>query len=126
MASKKRKNQVDVITFHNQIRSSFREIHVDGAIGGITSAGFLNMNFFAERFPIPKSTDFSVIENKKIGEKLGDSIDSKTGIIREYEVGIYMGYETATAISKFLIDKLREWDELSQRHTDENVRASKK
>jgi hypothetical protein len=109
-----KQKKIKKVTFHNKINSSFREIHVDGALGGITPRGYINVNFFAERFPIPKSTEFNVVENKKIGEKLGDSIDSKTGIIREYEFGIYMNIETAKNISNFLQDKIKEFETITK------------
>lgn len=114
MSSKKKSKQLKV-TFHNKVSAGFREIHVDGALGGITPRGFINVNFFAERFPIPKSTDFNVSENRKIAEKLGDSIDSKTGIIREYEFGIYMGIDTAKSLAKFLNDKITEFESIEKK-----------
>ena len=46
------------ITIHNKISSDFREIHVDGAYGGLTPRGLINLNFYAERAPIPKSSEF--------------------------------------------------------------------
>lgn len=114
MSPKKKAKKIQKVTFHNKINSSFREIHVDGALGGLTPRGFLNLNFFAERFPIPLSTDFNITDNVKLGEKLEDHIDSKTGIIREYEFGIYMNIETAKNLSILLENKIKEHEALTK------------
>lgn len=117
----KKVKKPSTITFHNKISSSFREIHADGIYGGLTPRGLINLNFFAERFPIPKSTEFNLIDNKKVGEKLEDSIDSKIGIIREYEVGVYMQIEIAKNLSKFLQDKIKEFEEMDK-NTKSNIK----
>lgn len=95
------------LQFHNKLSPNFREIHVDGAYGGITPRGFINLNFFAERLPIPKSSIYKLQDNK-LGEKLSDGKDSKNGIIREYEFGIYLDIDTATDIYNFLGNKIKE------------------
>lgn len=94
------------VTFHNKLSASFREIHVDGAFGGITPSGYINLNFYAERFPIPKSTEYSLKDDNTINEKINDSEDSKDGIIREYEFGIYCDLKTAVNIKKFLDERI--------------------
>ena len=43
-----------IIEFHNKVNENFREVHVDGAHGGVTPRGFINANFYSERFPVPK------------------------------------------------------------------------
>lgn len=101
--SKKKK-----VTIFNKISSNFRELHVDGAFGGITPKGQFNINFFAERMAIPKSTDFKIVNNKL--EKIADSADSKNGIIREFETGVYMSVETAREIHKWLGETLQNLD----------------
>jgi hypothetical protein len=97
-----------VVTFHNKVNPNFRQIHVDGAFGGITPPGFINMSFYAERFPMPKSTNYLINENNTLGEKVEDSRDSKTGVIREYEFGIYCDLKTAINIRNFLNDRILE------------------
>lgn len=104
-------NQPDKITFYNKISANFREIHVDGAYGGLTPRGLINLNFFAERFPIPKSSDFKVT-GQSITEKIKDSDDSKEGIIREYEFGVYMDINTCKMIINLLTTKVIELENL--------------
>lgn len=95
------------LRFHNKLNPNFREIHVDGAYGGITPRGFINLNFFAERSPIPKASTYQLSENH-LGEKVSDSPDSKDGVIREYEFGIYFDVNTAKDIYNFLGERIKE------------------
>lgn len=90
------------ITVHNKISENFRQTHVDGAYGGLTPRGLLNLNFFAERSPIPKSQDLEVIDNARVGNVISNSPDSKIGIIREFHHGIYMDLNVAKEIVKLL------------------------
>jgi hypothetical protein len=101
--------EIKKITIHNKISDNFRQVHVDGAYGGLTSRGLFNLNFFAERAPIPKSQDFEVIDNK-VGNQISVSSDSKVGILREYHFGIYMDINVAKEIVKFLTGKIDEFE----------------
>lgn len=92
------------VTVYNKISNSFRELHIDGAYGGVTPKGLFNINFYAERLAIPKSTEFEIVNNKL--SKIGDSADSKKGIIREFEAGVYMTIETAKELHKWLGDNI--------------------
>lgn len=95
------------LTFHNKINPQYREIHVDGAHGGITTRRLINLSFYAERLPIPKSTDITIDEKGKVLKKEASS-DSKFGVLREYELGIYMDLGTAKEILEFLKLKIKE------------------
>ncbi|HLF47411.1 MAG TPA: hypothetical protein VI548_13365 [Chitinophagaceae bacterium] len=96
------------VTIHNKISNNFRELHVDGAYGGVTPKGQFNINFYAERLAIPKATDYKIEDNKLI--KIADSEDSKKGIIREFETGVYMTIETAKEIHKWLGDQISNFE----------------
>lgn len=94
------------ITIHNKISANFREVHIDGAYGGATGRGLINLSFYAERAPIPKSSEFAIKEDNTIGELISNSADSKTGILREYEFGVYMDIAVAKALVTLLSDKI--------------------
>jgi hypothetical protein len=98
------------ITIHNKISSDFKEIHVDGAYGGLTPRGLINLNFYAERAPIPKSSEFEITATNTVGELLSNSSDSKTGILREYGFGIYMDIAVAKSIIELLNTKISEYE----------------
>lgn len=101
------------ITVYNKISHNFRELHVDGAYGGLTPKGLININFYAERFPIPKSIVHNLLDKTSI-----DSEDSKVGLIREFEFGIYMDLNVAKQISDFLLNKISEFEQITKSKTD--------
>lgn len=98
------------ITVHNKIANTYREIHVDGAFGGITPRGLVNLSFYAERTPIPKSSEFSIVDGK-IGELITNSDDSKSGILREFEFGIYTDINVAKSLIKLITDKVKDFED---------------
>jgi len=97
------------IEVHNKISPLFQQISIDGAFGGITPQGKINLNFFAERLPIPKSSIFEISGNKT-AKKISDSPDSKKGIIREYSFGVYMNLNTAKGISLWLQEQVEKME----------------
>lgn len=101
------------IIIHNIKNPGYRQVHIDGAHGGITPNGFVNVNFFSQRGVIPKGTEFSITENGKIDKSLRDIEDSKTGIVREFEFGTYMDINTCKSIKNFLEKKIEEYNTLT-------------
>lgn len=108
---KGKSKSVEQITIHNKISDSFRQIHADGAFVNITPNSYLNLCFYAERFPIPKSSEFEIINHSQINKKLSDSNDSKTGVIREYEFGMYIDVETAKGLKEVLEQAIKHMEE---------------
>lgn len=100
------------ITIHNKISGNYRQVHVDGAFGGITPRGLINLSFYAERTPIPKSSEFA-IENNYFGTLLSNSDDSKNGVLREFEFGIYTDISVAKALIKLLSEKIEDFEKLT-------------
>jgi hypothetical protein len=80
----------------------YRTIYADGLIGGKTPANAFNFSFYATRNPIPKSSLHSINVDGSVNPEGIHSSESKVGIIREIEVGIYMNTETAKDIYEFL------------------------
>lgn len=88
----------------------YRSVYSDGLIGGLTPTGSISLSFYATRNPIPKSITHQIAQNGIVNPKGDISEDSKLGIIREVEVGIYMNKKTAKDIYDFL-KKIIESDE---------------
>lgn len=89
-----------IVEIHYQKNPLYRSIYSDGAIGGLTPLNFINLNFYATRQPIPRSTQQSIYEDGLIDAEVSD--DSKKGIIREIEFGVYMSRQTAEDLYSFL------------------------
>ena len=109
MAKKKQSNS---ITIHNIKNSLYRQVHIDGAHGGITPNGFINVNFFSQRGVIPKGTEFEINEEGQIKRPIKDIEESKQGIVREFEFGTYMDINTCISIKEFLERKIEEYNSI--------------
>lgn len=95
--------QCDGITIHYIKANSFRVVHADGAHGGITPRGKIQVAFFNDRSPIPQKT-MRAIEGDKLGEE--KPIEFKQGIVREVEVEIVMDLGTAKSVHAWLGHKV--------------------
>lgn len=98
--------QSNNVRVYNKILHNFRALHVDGAYGGVTPNGLININFYSERLSIPKATDYSVDDEKNSLVKISDSPDSKNGLIREFEMGVYMTLNAAGELHKWIGEQL--------------------
>jgi hypothetical protein len=103
----KKASNITQITIHNKLSANYMTHHVDGAVGGFTPRGLISMSFFSERYPIPKSNEFSLIDGK-VGDVISNSADSKQGIIREHDMGILMDINVAKEIVRVLNIKIDE------------------
>jgi len=101
------------IVINNIKNSGYRQIHVDGAHGGITPSGFINLNFYSQRAVIPKGTEFSLMDSGNIGEIIKNTESSKSGLVREFEFGIYMDINTCVNLREFLTLKIKEYEKLT-------------
>lgn len=90
------------IDIHYEKNPQFRTVYADGLIGGTTPAGMVNLNFYATRNIIPRCVSHDVADNGMLINPGRNSDDSKEGIIREIEVGVYMSRESARDVYTFL------------------------
>ena len=90
----------DSIKFNYQKTHEYRNHHVDGAYGGLTPKGYINMLFYSERNVLPKVVEMEINESGKLGKTI--NIESKEGIIREVESGITFDLGTAISIKDWL------------------------
>lgn len=85
---------------------SYRNYHVDGIYGGLTGKGFLQLDFFVEKHPIPDEETYSI-------DKRGLSLENKKGsasVIREVEGGLIMDYNVMKALRAWLDDKIHTFE----------------
>jgi hypothetical protein len=103
------KKKEEIITIHNIKGTNHRQIHVDGASAGITPSGYINVNFYSERGVIPKSTSFKIKEDGTLGSVVGHSEESKDGIVREFDFGIFVDINTCKSLRQLLDQKIKEY-----------------
>lgn len=96
------------ITFNYIKGPDFRSVHIDGAIGGITTKGFLHIALFAERTVIPQETTFKLNPDRMLGDEIVEKRVSKEGIVRQMEADIIVNEQTAIDLRNWLNDRLAE------------------
>ncbi|MEB2346131.1 MAG: hypothetical protein OZ948_15490 [Deltaproteobacteria bacterium] len=98
------------VRFHYIKSSDFRVVHVDGAHGGVTPSGYVQMSLYSERLPIPRVTVQAITPEGKLGTELADERVSRDGPVREVEICAVLDFATAVALRDWLgtqIDLLR-------------------
>ena len=114
------------VPFHYIKSNLFRVIHTDGAVGNITPSGLIFVGLYSERAAIPQIMVHDVTESGQVGSERVSERVSKSGIVREVEVGATMSVETAATLITWLqekidiVQKLRKTAELGK--TDAAVR----
>ena len=86
----------------------FRGIHVDGLWGGFTPHGLMALTFYSERFPIPNQTTHYIGPDYKLGEEIQSARVTRSAIVREAEVCVYMDMKVATSFRNFLNERISE------------------
>lgn len=105
------KSKLQSVNFHYIKGPDFRSVHIDGAIGGLTTKGFLHIALFAERAPIPQEITFEVLPDGRLGEEDPNKRVSKEGVIRQMEVDVIVNEETAKDLRNWLDQRLADFDE---------------
>ena len=100
------------VRFHYLKSNAFRVIHVDGAHGGITPKGQIQMALFNERHPIPQQTVHKLAADGSLGELVPAETVTKEGVVREVEAEAVMTLETAKSLVTWLNKKIEQLDEL--------------
>lgn len=87
----------------------FRVVHADGAFGGLTPRGYIQMEIWSERQPIPKQTTYQIVDagdGPVVGEEVRDARIVRDSIIREVEVGIVLDIDLARLLITWLQDRV--------------------
>src|SRR3972149_478470 len=106
---KKPKKLPSEINFDYIKSNQFRVIHVDGAHGGVSPKGLIQMAFFSERAPIPKQETYE-LEQGKLGKR--KKVKQREAIIREVEVETLIDLQVAKVIVRWLGEKIDQAEKL--------------
>ena len=94
------------IAFHYIKSNFFRVVHADGAHGGITPRGLVEMNFFSERHPIPKKVVHTLLPTGQMGPEVREERVERDGPVREVDVGVIMDLAAAKSLHAWLAEKI--------------------
>lgn len=94
------------IEFHFIKSTQFRVIHADGAYGGISAGGYLNVAFYNERRAIPQTT--AIVVDEEAGTISESVIATRGGVVREVEIDVIMDEVAVAQLVNWLQGKLVE------------------
>jgi len=100
----------ETIAFYYLKTPDYRIVHVDGAIGGVTPQGNIQVSVYAEHAAIPQKAVFHVTEDGALGDEIVDQRVARDGLIREMSVSLVM---TETATREFIEFLNRKLEDLS-------------
>jgi hypothetical protein len=89
----------------------FREAACDGIFGGPTPQGKIWVGFYTERLPLPRIIRHKIAEISegqfRVDENdAGVPIESRSGVIRNMEFGVFLSAETARQLHTWLGEQL--------------------
>jgi hypothetical protein len=99
------------IDFHYLKGPDFRSVHIDGAIGGLTTKGFLHIALFAERAVIPQKTTYNITDEGTLGDEIVERRESKNGIVRQMEIDLIVNEDTAIVLRNWLDQRIEEFEQ---------------
>jgi hypothetical protein len=85
----------------------YNPVFANGVWGGVTPKGELNMNFFLERHPVPKSVYHGLNEDGTMGQETRRDPEKRM-YIRYLVAGVVMNYGEAKSFHAWLTSKLEE------------------
>ena len=96
------------ISFDYIKSSHFRVIRADGAIGSVTPNGHIHFALYSERPAIPRQMVYELDADGKLGKELPDQTVSRSDVVREMEVDVFLTVETAESVRQWLEDTIKE------------------
>ena len=106
------KSEPDRVRFDYIKSSLFRVISADGVVGGLTPRLDIHMDFWSERFPIPKQVIHSLMSDGALGPEIKSERTTRETIIREVEAGVVLNIETAKALRDWLVERISEAEKI--------------
>ncbi|MBN1515613.1 hypothetical protein JXA32_03485 [Candidatus Sumerlaeota bacterium] len=89
-----------------------REIFVEGATGGATPHGKLQMSLFLERSVIPQQVVYKMSSDGELRDEIKEERVSREAVIRIIETTLIMDISTAKAIHKWMGTHINELERL--------------
>jgi hypothetical protein len=100
----------NTVAFEYIKSTDFRTVWADGAIGGVTPAGFIHFAVYSERPPIPRRQEFQVTDEGAVGQKLGPEIPerriSRDAFVREMPIDIMVSAGVAESLAQWLMQQV--------------------
>lgn len=101
--------KVDRVTFIYERGPLYRTVFAEGAFGGPSPGGLIEMNFYTVHRPLPDKAVHEVdVEAGVVGSEIRDERIVRAGIVREVEVAVLLTPATAKSVHKWLGERIAE------------------
>jgi hypothetical protein len=90
------------ISFYYLKTPDYRQIFVDGAVGGLTPKGLIHMAVYSEHVAVPQKTVQAFEKNGTLGPELQDQRVSREGIVRDLAAALIFDEATAHQLIDWL------------------------
>lgn len=90
---------------------SFRVIHADGAIGGVTPSGNVHLALYSERAAIPRTLVHEANDDGSLGNPIPEETIVRPGLIREMDVDVILTRPAVEGLLKWLTDRMKDLEE---------------
>jgi hypothetical protein len=110
---------ISEVAFRYTKSSLCRVIHMDGAWGGVTPQGHVQMGLYSEKHEVPESHTYDVVgkdSSSKSGVLRQKAIADR-GLVREIEVEVIMSTEVARALMRWLEERLAMVEAAQDKHS---------
>lgn len=87
----------------------FRVIHADGVFGGLTPRGYIQIDFWSERQPIPQQCSYELVvdgDGMSLGPEDLAARVARDAVVREVEAGVVLDIELAKSMITWLQEKV--------------------
>jgi len=99
---KKSENQTDVFCVYLKAKD-FRTFYVNGAYGGLSPKGEVTLNFYFEKFPLPKRTGIKLSpEGKVLAQQHELPLPEEYWTEREVQTSVVLNIEEARNFADWL------------------------
>ena len=105
-------NLPEQVRYHFIKSNAFRVFYVDGAHGGITPKGQIQIALFNERHPIPQQIVHKLDADGSLGDVIAEETVGRQGIVREVEAEAIMTLETAKSLIAWLSRSVKQLEKL--------------
>jgi hypothetical protein len=92
----------------------YRTLHVDGAFGGVTSRGLINLSLYSEHPYIPSKVTYQFNQNGTSQELRREPEIPDASVIREIEVSAILDLQVAKSIRDWLDGNIKILEQIIQ------------
>lgn len=112
MESEKNSQKGKTVSFKYIFPTDTRELHVDGAFGGLAPDGTIRMAVYSERQAIPNVEKRLVKPDNTLGDQIGE--EKKYEFVRIVQASLVFNTETAKSFINWLGDRIKELEQFKE------------